>query len=286
MKPFYQKNNITIYCGDCAEVMKSFAPNAFDLTVTSPPYDNLRDYNGYTFDFDPISKQLWRITSPGGIVVWVVGDQTINGSETGTSFRQALGFMGLGFNLHDTMIYEAAGTGAKGSHLSYWQSFEFMFILSNGRPKTVNRIADRKNKMPGFKKWPSPKNEEIGSRINRVTQTAEIGIRANIWRYAVGWLDKSDKTSHPAPFPEALVRDHILSWSNPGDLVLDPMMGSGTTLKMAMLLDRRAIGIDESEEYCKIAVERLRQPTFFSLPGVEVEEAGMVQGELFTGLKG
>lgn len=256
-----------IICGDCAQVVAGFPSNFIDLTVTSPPYDNLRTYNGYVFNFEAIAQQLWRVTRPGGVVVWVVGDATINGSETGTSFRQALYFMSLGFNLHDTMIYEVAGTGAKGSTLAYWQAFEFMFIFSKYKPNTHNLIKDVSNKNAGAT-VPGRAGIDGRSKNEPFHLINEFGIRTNIWRYSVGFADNSDKTDHPAPFPEALARDHIISWSNPGDLVLDPMCGSGTTLKMAVEQGRRYIGIDISQEYCNIAQRRVfgAQPPLFVEP--------------------
>jgi DNA modification methylase len=246
-----------VITGDCAAVMRDrIADGAIDLTVTSPPYDNLRKYNGYHFDFEAIAAQLWRVTKPGGVVVWVVADATIKGSETGTSFRQALHFMGLGFNLHDTMIYEVAGTGAKGSNYAYWQAYEFMYVFSKGRPAKVNRLSDRRNKQAGKNQSTSTKYNALGTRNKGGGYvTAENGVRTNIWRYAVG-ANGDDPSEHPAPFPEALARDHIISWSNPGDVVLDPMCGSGTTGKQAVLLGRRFIGIDISSEY----VEGIARP--------------------------
>lgn len=251
-----EKNRI--YCMDNVEGMKKLNDETVDLTVTSPPYDNLRKYNRYCFDFENVAKQLYRITKNGGVVVWVVNDATIKGSETLTSFRQALYFKELGFNVHDTMIYEVAGTGAKGSRYAYWQGFEFMFVFSKGKPSSINLIADRRNKLAGMKKWSSPKCNDLRTRTNRAVVTKEFGIRTNIWRYAAGFFSGDDKTKHPAPFPEALARDHIISWSKEGDLVLDPFMGSGTTAKEALLLKRDYIGFDISEEYCRMAEERLK----------------------------
>lgn len=234
-----------LHTGDCADVMRdTIADGAIDLTVTSPPYDNLRRYNGYHFDFEAIAAQLWRVTKPGGVVVWIVADATINGSETGTSFRQALHFMGLGFNLHDTMIYEVAGTGAKGSNYAYWQAYEFMFVLSKGQPNTVNRIADIPNKFAGQTTSGERRKQNGEKKPTKTRQVRALGFRTNIWRMGRDGLD-----IHPAPFPEKLARDHIISWSNPGDVVLDPMCGSGTTGKQAVLLGRRFIGIDISGEY-------------------------------------
>jgi DNA modification methylase len=252
----------SIITGDSAEVLKTFDADCIDLTVTSPPYDNLRTYNGFVFDFETIARELYRVTKPGGVVVWVVGDATINGSETGTSFRQALYFMECGFNLHDTMIYQSPGTGAKGSNLAYWQCFEYMFLFSKGTPKSVNRLKDKRNKKVGTVCTSGAKQAQTGTRLHPAggTVVQEYGYRDNVWVVLSG-NNGDDQTDHPAPFPEALARDHILSWSNPGDLVLDCFAGSGTTLKAAKQLKRDYIGIEISAEYVTIAEKRLLATT-------------------------
>lgn len=250
-----------IVTGDNVRLMRRCIPdNSIDLTVTSPPYDNLRDYDGYSWDFPAVAGELYRVTRPGGVVVWVVGDATVNGSETGSSFRQALCFMGLGFNC-ETMIYDTGQQGAKGSHDFYWQQFEFMFVFTKGRPSTVNRIRDHKNKYAGTKNT-STRRQKDGSRADERFVTPEMSVRGNVWYYPTGYgVSSPDKITfeHPAPFPESLARDHIISWSNPGDIVFDPFVGSGTTCKMAHLLDRRFIGIEVSERYAAIARERVRR---------------------------
>lgn len=244
-----------VYCGNCAKIMQQIDDNSIDLTVTSPPYDSLRAYHGYVFDFEAIAQQLWRVTKPGGVVVWVVDDKKENGNETGTSFRQALYFMGLGFNLHDKMIYESLN-GAMGAKDEYLQCFEMMFVFSKQAPKTVNLLYDRKNVRFGAETTPKNKRKQNGDLATRhLVDMGKFGRRKNIWQYAVG--GNSDTGNHPAIFPEALARDHIISWSNPGDLVLDPMCGSGTTLKMAVEQGRNYIGIDISKEYCDIARQRV-----------------------------
>ena len=254
--------SVTLYCGDCAKVMAEHIPDtSIDLTLTSPPYDNLRTYNGYTFDFEAIAAQLWRVTKPGGVVVWVVGDATINGSETGTSFRQALRFMELGFNLHDTMIYEKNGPSYPDA-VRYYQVFEYMFVLSKGAPKSVNLISDRENRylFPWGKKTQRDKDALVESKT--YYKGKPFGPRFNIWKILGGRgfsTTDNESYSHSAIFPEALARDHIFSWSNPGDVVLDPMMGSGTTGKMAVVTERRFIGIDISAEYVELARERIER---------------------------
>lgn len=250
---------IDIRCGDCFNLLREIPDGAIDLTVTSPPYDNLRTYNGYTFDFEGIAKELYRVTKDGGVVVWVVADATIKGSETGTSFRQALYFKDVcGFNLHDTMIYQKKGGLNSGSLQSYQQKFEYMFVFSKGRIGTYNLIKDRKNIHTETRH--KLKRQADGSFAKQEVSIDPFGVRYNVWEYQTG---KHHSTSdiealkHPAIFPERLANDHIISWSNPGDTVLDPFCGSGTTGKMAMLNGRKFIGIEISEEYCGIARERI-----------------------------
>ncbi len=250
-----------IICGNCAEIMKSWPDECIDLTVTSPPYDNLRDYRGYTFDFESIARELYRITKPGGVVVWVVGDATINGSETGTSFRQALYFKDVcGFKLHDTMIYKKKVSIFPDTN-RYYQAFEYMFVFSKGRPKTVNLIRDRRNLNFGDAISGTDREKDGTLRERRKGKIiSKLGVRFNVWEYPTGWNNSArDKIAfqHPAIFSEQLAADHIISWSRPGDIVLDPMCGSGTTCKMALKLGRRFIGIDIAEEYCEIARKRV-----------------------------
>jgi len=242
-----------IIVGDCAEVLKTFAEGSIDLTVTSPPYDNLRNYNGYSFDFETIAKELFRVTKDGGVVVWVVGDATVNGSETGTSFRQALYFKECGFNLHDTMIFHKFPAPRNGNR--YEQHFEYMFVFSKGKPKAFNPIKEVKKQ--------NIKKSGVGQRdINGILKPIHSinydtnKVAGNVWFFPVGGGDKI-ASQHPAIFPEKLAGDHILSWSNPGDVVLDPFSGSGTTLKMAKMYSRHYIGIEISEEYAELARKRL-----------------------------
>ncbi|MHA1520531.1 MAG: DNA-methyltransferase [Promethearchaeota archaeon] len=254
-------NNIII-CGNNAKILAQIPENYVNLTVTSPPYDKLRDYQGFQFDFQAIAQELYRVTKPGGVVVWIIGDSTLKGSETGSSFKQALYFKEVGFFLHDTMIYQKSGF-AFPSKNRYHQIFEYMFVLSKGKPTTFNPIKDKPNKSQyTFSKKRRHKDgsmshQEDTSRIS----VEDFGMRFNIWRYKTGRPHTTPDDAayqHPALFPENLARDHILSWSNPGDIVLDPMNGAGTTTKMAYSLGRKFIGIDISKDYCQIALERLQ----------------------------
>ena len=246
-------SNIQLYQGDCLEVMKNIPDNSIDLTVTSPPYDNLRKYKGFTFDFESTAKELYRLTKDGGVVVWVVGDSTVNGSETGTSFKQALFFKEIGFNIHDTMIFQKHGMPTD-PRLRYFQRFEYMFVFSKGKPKTYNPIADVKSCGRKNANGTDRRGDTLIVTTKRYDYP-EYSVRGNIWEYNV----RNMKGEHPAMFPEALAKDHILSWSSEGDIVFDPFMGSGTTGKMARLNNRDFIGCEISEDYFKIAQERIEK---------------------------
>lgn len=252
-----------IYQMDCVEGMRMLYDNCIDLTVTSPPYDNLRKYNGYEFNFEETARELYRVTKPGGVVVWIVADETVNGSETGTSFKQALFFKEIGFNLADTMIYHKTDLAfPRHGHRKYPGAFDFMFILSKGRIETFNLIRDRKNKLAGQVMSGTVRQEDGTVKPSRANGkvVAEFGARSNVWGYSTGRGKSASDTiayKHPAIFPEALARDHILSWSNEGHIVLDPFMGSGTTAKAALQTNRSFIGFEVSEEYVEIARLRL-----------------------------
>ena len=249
-----------IYHGDCLDVMEDIPDKSIDLTVTSPPYDNLREYNGFSFDFQSVAQELYRVTKLGGVVVWVVGDATIKGSETGTSFKQALYFKEVGFNLHDTMIWNKRNSASIGSLTRYESTFDYMFVFSKGKPKTVNIIKDKPNKHAGETQHGSTRERD---GIVRKTsnygkkEIAQFGRRPNVWDILPCFSKK--ERIHPAPFPEQLANDHILSWSSEGDIVFDPFMGGGTTAKMAIANNRKYIGAEISQEYISIANQRIEE---------------------------
>ena len=251
-----------IYNIDCLQGLKLLEDNSVDLTVTSPPYDDLRNYKGYSFDFENIAKELYRVTKTGGILVWIVGDATSKGSESGTSFRQALYFKECGFNLHDTMIYEKNSSSFPAARTSkrYTQIFEYMFVFSKGKIRNdISLLCDKPNKWAGHTNWGNNTQYDKDGNLkqtNNIKPVPEFSLRNNIWKYSVGF---NDKTGHPAVFPEKLAEDHILSWSKENDVVLDPFMGSGTTAKMSILNNRNYIGFEISEEYCYMAEKRLHK---------------------------
>lgn len=258
---FKQIGKAGIYLGDCLEVMSNFQSELVDLTVTSPPYDNLRTYAGtleWNFEiFQQVANELYRITKDGGVVVWVVGDKTVKGSETLTSFKQAIYFNEIGFNVHDTMIYKKTNPIPQ-NHNRYEQCFEYMFVFSKGKPKTFNPIKEEtKNKGKSFD-WGGRKTKMDDSQCRRHRESELIEVnptktKMNIFEYSIG----GGKTGHPAVFPERLAEDHILSWSNEEDLVFDPFMGSATTAKMALLNNRRFIGIEKVTEYFELSEKRI-----------------------------
>lgn len=265
---------VELILGDCIEQMQRLIDDGVkvDLTVTSPPYDDIYDYNGTLIwnneVFKEVAKRLYEITNDGGIVVWVVNDQMKNGSETGTSFRQALYFMDVGFRLHDTMIY-AKNNPVPNAGTRYQQSFEYMFVFSKGKPKTTNILKEpRSNKWNDkrcFRKMKAFNRDKDGQFTVKKDFHFDINEevpRRNIWHYSVG-LNGSTKDryafKHPAIFPEKLVQDHILSWTREGDIVFDPFMGSGTTGKMALINNRGFIGIEKVKEYYDISLKRITE---------------------------
>jgi DNA modification methylase len=256
---------VDLYNGDCVKILRELPESSIDLTVTSPPYDNLRTYNGNNAlwgeaVWKSVIEELYTVTKPGGVVVWVVGDATIKGSETGTSFKQALWAKECGFNLHDTMIYLRKTKPL--THNRYEQEFEYMFTWSKGKPKTVNHIripTDGGGKIDTKSGSNRHRNKsgEFDAKDGVWLRLSEK-IKGNVWWYAVG-SSMGDKIAfqHPAIFPEKLAHDHIISWSNEGDTILDPFMGSGTTGKMAKQLGRNFIGIELDPTYFEIAKKRI-----------------------------
>ena len=263
-----EKNQI--YLEDNLETLSKMSDDYYDMVITSPPYDDIRKYNGFSFDIDMLAHELYRTTKKGGVVVWVVNDQVIKGSESGTSFRQALKFMDAGFLLHDTMIYEKNSSSYPASVKSnrYTQIFEYMFVFSKGKPKTSNLICDKPNKWAGHTNW-GKNTKRIGENeqlveVGNIKPVPDFSPRNNIWRYVNGGgFASKDKIAHkhPAIFPEELVRDHLMTWTKEGDLVYDPFIGSGTVAKMCILLGRDYIGSEISQEYVDICNERIEITT-------------------------
>jgi site-specific DNA-methyltransferase (adenine-specific) len=254
LPPYYVDDNAILFCGASEKVLPLLPANSIDLTVTSPPFDKLRTYKGFTFDFETIAKELYRVTKDGGVVVWVVNDATVNGSETGNSFRQVLRFMMIGFNLHDTMIWKKPNP-VPTQKARYQQAFDYVFVLSKGTPKTFNPLRI-KCKCVGVKvkKHRASKDRHKYNNDGYYT-VGKTKMIDNVWEIP----NTKNEGGHPAIFPERLAKDNILSWSNEGDTVLDCFSGSGTTLLAAKLLQRNSIGIEKAKEYCRLNKKRIKK---------------------------
>jgi site-specific DNA-methyltransferase (adenine-specific) len=250
-----------IHCGDNCELLGQMPRECVDLVVTSPPYDNLRTYGGHSWDFFGVAWHLKRVLKPGGVIVWVVNDATVDGSETGSSFEQALHFRRIGLRLHDTMLWEKQNPTPQDPDCHrYTPATEFMFVFAKGKPATCNYILED-SITAGMRSSLTSQRDPSGSKrldpvARRTTQTTgQTKICSNVWRYPTA----AAGLGHPASYPENLARDHVATWSQPGDVVLDPFMGSGTTAKAAKALGRQFIGLEVNPEYCAIAEQRIAQ---------------------------
>lgn len=245
-----------IYYENCLRTMQRMNPRSVQLVVTSPPYDNLRTYNGFDFDFERIAFGLTAVLNPGGVIVWIVGDSTENGSETLTSCKQKFFFVEqCGLQVHDTMIYQKRNFSHPEKN-RYHNVFEYMFVFSKGKPKTFNPIMDRRNLTAGTigNLGVNTFTERDGSKSVREKKlTKEFGKRHNVWLGNTrGQEEMCVQLDHPAMMPKWLARDHILSWTNEGDLVYDPMAGSGTVCQEAAKLNRNWIGSEIGKDYAKL----------------------------------
>ena len=255
----YNNDGICLYLQDCIEWMQSVDSDSIDMTLTSPPYDNIRNYEGYSFDFESTAKELYRITKPGGVVIWNVADQTVDGSETCTSMKQALYFVECGFKLHDTMIYLKKNP-MPSSGRRYHQSWEYIFCFSKGVPNTFNpiEVECKYGNLNANQKY----RGVDGNKNYKVTKRNAVSKVKNVFEYIIGGGHTTkDKIAfeHPAIMPEKLAEDQIKTWTNEGDIVIDPFAGSGTTAKMCLMNHRKFYGCEVSEEYCNIFIKRLEQ---------------------------
>jgi site-specific DNA-methyltransferase (adenine-specific) len=255
------KASIELFCGDAKDELRKMADDSIDFILTSPPYDDLREYKGFDFSFHEIAHELYQVMKPGAVMVWIVGDATVHGGETLTSFRQALYFQEIGFLMHDTMIYQK-NNFSNPSRTRYHQIFEYMFVLAKGKPKTFNPLKDRKNVYAGYSTFgENTTRKKDGSFSPQRKRTInDYGMRYNIWKgNTAGQENMCKHIAHPAVFPLWLARDHILSWTNPGDIVLDPFCGSGTSGVACRQLNRSFIGIDIEQSYIKMTRERIKK---------------------------
>jgi len=250
-----------IHCGDNCDLLAKLPRECVDLVVTSPPYDDLRTYGGHSWDFFGVAWQLKRVLKPGGVIVWVVADATKDGSETGSSMEQALHFKRLGLNLHDTMVYQKNSYPFPPAN-RYYQQAEFMFVFSSGPPKIFNGIKQKTKWQKSQAEISTTRNKDGSTENMKYTKGKEDRLLDNIWALDTGFMRTTHDAvafEHPAIFPDALASKHIATWSNPGDLVLDPFSGSGTTCKAAKMLERQFLGLEVNPDYCAIAEQRIAQ---------------------------
>ena len=259
------KSRIDLRQGDCLELMKEIPDGSVDLVVTSPPYDNLRTYNGKCEWNEAVWEktfvEIFRLLKNGGVCVWIVNDSTIDGSETGTSFRQALFAKSIGFNLHDTMIWYKNSGFPYPCKVRYNPGFEFMFVFAKGKIQTANLIQDKRNKSAG--ELVHGRGRQIDGSTKRFsgvgrTQIREFGVRYNVWEIPA-CQSQTERTGHPAQFPVRLAQDHILTWSNEGETILDPFMGSGSTGVACVNTGRNFIGMELDPGYFEIAKKRIEE---------------------------
>ena len=251
-----------IYNCDCLEGMKHIPNASIDLVVTSPPYDNLRQYCGaaedWNFDkFTQIAQQLTRVLKDGGVIIWVVGDATADGSESLTSFKQAIYFReDCGLKLYDTMLYMKANPLPQ-TQRRYEQVFEYMFAFSKGMPAAFNPIRVTSKRAGEYQQWGRDINTDERTakylRKDDVRKTNETKIHGNAFVYGIG----GNPTGHPAVFPQQLALDQVFTWSNENDTVLDPFMGSGTTAVACIKEKRHFIGFELNKDYYDKACRRI-----------------------------
>jgi DNA modification methylase len=250
-------DRLTILCGDSADELATLSAGSAHLAVTSPPYDRLRTYGGdCEWDFERTAVELFRVLCAGGVLCWNVGDSVVSGAETLTSCKQKIFFVErCGFRVHDTMIWHKRNFSNPES-VRYHQVFEYVFVLSKGKPRVFNPIKDKPNVQAGRVGCNGVNTfiKRDGTRSTRTTHvTQEFGMRGNVWvGNTRGQEEFCKKLPHPAMMPRWLARDLIISFSNPGDLVVDPFGGSGTTVQEALELGRSALLIDSNPSFCDL----------------------------------
>lgn len=251
-----------IICGDSVEILRSFPDNSIDIVVTSPPYDAIRDYKGFSYDLHATGKEIQRVLKLGGVAVIVIQDQTKNFGKTLTSFRTILDWCdSFGFKLFETVIYRKYGAEGAWWNKRFRVDHEYIPIFLKGeRPQYFNKEHLKIPSKHGGKTLTGG-GTRLTNGIRIATRAIKINLmkcRGTIWEYLTAGDGSRLKHEHPATFPDKLPYDFIQCFCPEGGIVLDPFVGSGTTTVAAKNLGRRYIGIDIAPEYCAIAEKRMQ----------------------------
>ena len=260
---FLSEHINSIICGDSAEVLKNFPDNSIDMVVTSPPYDGLRDYNGFSLDLHKIGKEIYRVLKDGGIAVMVIQDATKDFAKSLTSFRTIVDWCdNVGFRLFETVIYHKNGTEGAWWKQRFRVDHEYMPIFMKGKkPQYFNKEPLKIPSKHGGKVMSGSGNRRTDGTLSETVRRPinTMKCRGTVWDYLMAGDKNPLKRKHPAVFPDKIPYDCIQCFCPEGGLVLDPFIGCGSTAVMAKVLGRNYIGIDISREYCDLAEERIEK---------------------------
>ena len=265
-----------IICEDNITYLKTLPDECIDFVITSPPYDALRDYNGYKLDLHGLGVELLRVLKDGGICVMVIQDSTRDFAKSLTSFRTIVDWCdNIGFRLFECNIYNRQGTEGAWWKKRFRVDHEYMPIFLKGkRPQYFDKENIKIPSKHGGKIMTGAnirtKNGQTGSRKVKINPTKCPGTVMTFGNTCGG--ESKLKSKHPAVFPNMLAYDMIECFCPEDGTVLDPFNGSGTTTLAAKCLGRNYIGIDVSEEYNKIARERLETEIIYRKTVKEVSQ--------------
>ncbi len=252
-----------IICGDCVEVLKSIPDNSIDLVVTSPPYDGIRKYNGFSFNLHSTGKELFRVLKDGGIIAMVIQDQTKNFGKSLTSFKTIIDWCeNVGFKLFETIIYKKHGAEGAWWTKRFRVDHEYIPIFLKGeRPAYFNKEPLKIPSKHGGKTMTGCATRLTNGKTLKSKRVFinPMKCRGTLWDYTTCGDGTRLKHQHPATFPDKIPVDFIRCFCPKNGIVLDPFIGSGTTALAAIQLNRNYIGIDISKEYCELAKKRIRE---------------------------
>jgi hypothetical protein len=252
-----------ILLGDALEILSRIPAGSIPLTLFSPPYDGIRDYGkNWSLDYKTLGRLLFGATCDGGVCAVVIGDGTKDFAKSLTTFRWAVDWVdNTGWRLFECCIYSRHGNPGAWWTQRFRVDHEYILIFFKGDRL---RCFDKTALM-----IPSKHAGKVYSGTDRLTNGGfkkiepkavnDLKCRGTIWGYATSNSEGNrTKLEHPATFPDRLADDLIHCFSKPGDLVFDPMCGSGTTCVMAAKAKRDYLGIEINPEYHSIAMKRIQ----------------------------